>query len=254
MKNTPKIFPVLLGWMAVATGCATPGTGSSASIAHPVRGQPWSVPLAANTALPMSWIPPGNFTIGSPSSEPGRKADEGPPTQVTLTQGFWLGKTEVTIGEWKAVMGVGVRDQLIKVINDDMLYDFNGRQRTIRDFMNFSRDNPDQPLANQEENLPMYFVSWNDAMEFGRRLTAQEKAAGRLPEGYAYTLPTEAQWEYACRAGTTTPTFAGPANAEIMDKIAWYGNNSAAGYTGKGFGTGAALKGPRQAGVKQPNA
>jgi formylglycine-generating enzyme required for sulfatase activity len=70
-------------------------------------------------------------------------------------------------------------------------------------------------------SLPVEQVSWSEAMDFCRKLTERERAAGRLPEGYEYTLPTEAQWEYACRAGTT-----GPAGGKL-NEIAWYAENSA---------------------------
>jgi formylglycine-generating enzyme required for sulfatase activity len=69
-------------------------------------------------------------------------------------------------------------------------------------------------------HLPVEQVSWNGALEFCRKLTERERAAGRLPEGYAYTLPTEAQWEYACRTGTTGD-YAGN-----LDVMGWYTNNS----------------------------
>jgi formylglycine-generating enzyme required for sulfatase activity len=81
---------------------------------------------------------------------------------------------------------------------------------------------------------PVEQVSWDDATAFCAKLTDREKAAGRLPTGYAYTLPTEAQREYACRAGTEGP-FAGD-----LDSIAWYGPNSG--------GT------THPVGMKQPNA
>ncbi len=68
--------------------------------------------------------------------------------------------------------------------------------------------------------LPVEQVSWDDAMEFCQKLTERERAAGRLPEGYAYTLPTEAQWENACRAGTEGD-YAGD-----LDAMAWYARNS----------------------------
>ena len=70
------------------------------------------------------------------------------------------------------------------------------------------------------DDRPVEEVSWDDAMAFCRKLTERERAAFRLPEGYAYTLPTEAQWEYACRAGTTGD-YAGN-----LDSMGWYDQNS----------------------------
>jgi formylglycine-generating enzyme required for sulfatase activity len=126
--------------------------------------------------------------------------------------------------------------------------------------MRFSKDaDPGQYLAGEDENLPMYFVSWNDVMELCKKLTDQERAAGRLPAGYEYTLPTEAQFEYACRAGTTDQTYAGPLvmagrDSPLLDKIAWYGWNSPDGYTGKGFAVSGRTGGPRAVAQKDPNA
>jgi len=213
--------------------------------AHPTPGKKWDLKLPGNTLLPMMWVAPGKFVMGSPESEQGRKADESPQTTVTLTKGYWLGKTEVTVGQWKAVTGQGVRDKLIQLLNDEKLYDFEGKQQKIRDFMGFDQHNPDKVIANEDERLPMYFVSWNEAMDFCRKLTGQERAHGRLPKGYEYTLPTEAQWEYACRAGTTGPTYGN------LDDIGWYVKNSFINYTGKGLSNPPA--GPRNAGEKQSN-
>jgi formylglycine-generating enzyme required for sulfatase activity len=78
------------------------------------------------------------------------------------------------------------------------------------------------PSGFKGADLPVEQVSWDDAMAFCRRLTERERAAGRLPDGYVYTLPTEAQWEYACRAGTTGP-YAGDGN---LDDMGWYSQNS----------------------------
>ena len=167
--------------------------------------------------------------MGSPSSETARRADEGPRTTVELRHGFWLGRTHVTIAQWRSVMGTDVRGQLVKTINDVTRYEFDGKRQSRREYMNFSLDHVDDYLANETGDRPMYFVSWEDAMEFGRMLTGLERAAGRLPQGYEYDLPTEAQWEYAARAGTHAATYG------VLDAIAWYDANSAQGYDGKGF-------------------
>ena len=139
----------------------------------------------ADLKLELLWIKPGTFVMGSPPEEAGRNQAEGPQTRVTFTQGYWLGKTPVTQAQYEAFIGSNPS--------------------------NFTAAGP---------NAPVERVSWLDAMEFCEKLNAREQAAGRLPEGYAYTLPTEAQWEYACRAGTTG-SYAG--NPEAM---AWHKGNS----------------------------
>jgi formylglycine-generating enzyme required for sulfatase activity len=197
----------------------------------------------------MAWIPAGSFTLGSPASESLRHTDESPQTKVTFNNGFWLGRTHVTIGQWKSVMGRDVRGQLMHMIDDDALYDLGGKRQKKRAYMNFSREKAADYLANESADLPMYFVSWDDATEFCRKLNVLERAAGRLPAGYEYDLPTEAQWEYAARAGTSGATYAEP-----LDAIGWYAANSADGYQGKGFKVASgATGGPRAVAGKRPN-
>jgi formylglycine-generating enzyme required for sulfatase activity len=152
--------------------------------AEPQPGQPWRIP---GLDIAMIWVEPGSFTMGSPDGEVGRNEDEGPQTHVTLTEGFWLGACEVTQGQGVALMGAN-------------------------------------PSTKKEAGAeaPVEALSWNDAAEFCRKLTEREQRAGRLPIGYVYTLPTEAQWEYACRAGTAGP-YAGTGDA---DEMAWTWGNS----------------------------
>jgi len=126
------------------------------------------VDLNASVALEMIWVEPGTFTMGQSDI-----SNASPEHNVTLTQGFYLGKYEVTQAQYEAVM-TGNTD---------------GLSATPSQWPN----NPDRPVEK---------VSWEDIHYFLTRLNAQQ--AGNIPEGWAYVLPTEAQWEYACRAGTTT--------------------------------------------------
>jgi len=118
----------------------------------------------------LAWIPAGKFMMGSPTTELKRNVNEGPQTDVTVANGFWMSKFEVSQALYQSIMGV----------------------------------NPSWHTGNS--NLPVEMVSWQNATIFCARFTASENSAGRLPAGYAYRLPTEAEWEFACRAGTVTAT------------------------------------------------
>ena len=233
---------------------------------QPVAGQAFTI---STLGLEMRPIPAGTFVMGSPADEPGRSTREGPQTRVTISKPFWLGRTDVTHREWKRVMGTDLAGQVTKALQDDTLYKVGGKKQTLRDYLGLTREtDPAQGLGNTDDDLPMHYVSWDDAMEFCRRLTEQARNAGTLPDGYEYTLPTEAQWEYACRAGTTEATYAGPMqivgknNAPVLDAIAWDGGNSSVVYQGKGRDTTkwpekqypGGDAGPRDVGLKQPNA
>ena len=195
--------------------------------------------------LTMKWCPAGTFAMGSPTTEEGRHDDERQ-HQVTLTKGFWLGETEVTQGQWKKLMdGETVVDLARKGLRDDTVYNIAGKQQTLREYWGMSRDgDPMNRCGDLKDDVPVYNVSWNEAVEFCRRLTQRERAAGRIPDGYEYRLPTEAEWEYASRAGTTTALpngrdihILGQNNAPVLDDIAWYGGNSSVGFNGRGFDT-----------------
>ncbi len=216
-------------------------------------------------------IPSGSFTMGSPDSEGGRDSDEGPETTVELPLPFWMGRTEITHGQWKALMGEDrdLRGEVRRGMEDDTAYELSGKTQTIREFWDMARDgDPSDMIGPSGDNIPMHYISWDEAMEFCHKLTEREREAGRLPPNYEYTLPTEAQWEYACRAGTTTGTYVGDLeivgekNAPVLDEIAWYGGNSSVGYDGRGWDTAkwnekqypGGYAGPRDVATRKPNA
>lgn len=195
--------------------------------------------------LTMRWCPAGTFTMGSPTMEEGRYDNERQ-HQVSLTKGFWLGETEVTQGQWKKLMdGETVVDLARKGLQDDTEYMIAGKKQTLREFWGMSRDgNPMNRCGDLKDNVPVYHVSWNEATEFCRRLTQRERAKGLIPDGYEYRLPTEAEWEYACRAGTTAALpngrdirILGANNAPALDDISWYAGNSSEGFDGRGLDT-----------------
>jgi formylglycine-generating enzyme required for sulfatase activity len=140
-----------------------------------------------NLPANLVFVPPKTFTMGSPTNEPGRNIFEGPQATVTLTRGFWIGKYEVTQGEYLAVTG----------------------------------ENPSNFPG--DLSRPVSSVTWFDATNYCWKLTQQEVAAGRIPAGYQYRLPTEAEWECAVRAGSSTRFSYGddPSYASLTN-YAWF--------------------------------
>ena len=140
------------------------------------------------------WISPGTCLMGSPTSEAGRDPKEGPQTQVTLTRGFWMSQYEVAQSDYISLLG----------------------------------SNPS--YFQGDTNRPVEQVSWSSAVNYCNQLTARENAGGRLPSGYIYRLPTEAEWEYAARAGTTTRWSFGD-DASQLPSYGWFILNSGCQYT-----------------------
>ncbi|HAB18839.1 MAG TPA: formylglycine-generating enzyme family protein [Verrucomicrobiales bacterium] len=135
----------------------------------------------------MVFIPPNTFTMGSPANELHRWPNEGPQTAVTLSRGFWIGKYEVTQGEYLAVTGTNP-----SVFPGD----------------------PSRPVSS---------VSWPDATNYCVMLTQRELAAGRIHPGSQYRLPTEAEWECAARAGTSTRfSYGDDLDYTSLASHAWY--------------------------------
>jgi formylglycine-generating enzyme required for sulfatase activity len=160
----PKVDEVTLGGTQ-AVGSAPPNVQVEAERKETewdqgAVGQVTQVKLSGEVEMKFAYCPAGSFMMGSPVSEKDREEDEGP-VQVKISQGFWLGQTEVTQAQWAAVMG-------------------------------------NNPSSFKGDDLPVEQVSWDEAQAFIGKLNQ----SGALPEGWRYALPTEAQWEYACRAGT----------------------------------------------------
>lgn len=135
------------------------------------------------------WQLPGTFIMGSPSPNPDGFKDETPQTTVTISRGYWVAKHEVTQSDFLARMGF----------------------------------NPSVFTGPQE--LPVDNVDWTDAVAYCEKLTTEEKLKGRLPDGYVYRLPTEAEWEYAARAGTSTRFSFGDSNG-TLDQYGWHSGNA----------------------------
>jgi formylglycine-generating enzyme required for sulfatase activity len=148
------------------------------------------IDLGQNVAIEMVLIEPGDLTMGTPADQAGLYYDQVPPHRVKITRPFYLGATHVTQAQWRAVT------------NKNPSY-FQGSDR-----------------------LPVENVSWLDAQEFLKKLSAADHVT--------YRLPTEAEWEYACRAGTKTSFNSGgkyvakkaQQTSHDLDAVGWYGANS----------------------------
>ncbi len=151
-------------------------------------------------AIPLRWCPPGSFRMGSPTSESGRSENEAQ-VEVTHSAGFWMAETETTQQLWQAAMGVSLRQQASTAGTSSSLY-------------------------GEGPNHPMYYVNYDEATAFCRKLSDHFTEAGTLPDGWQIMLPTEAQWEYACRAGATTAFNFGSDESQL-EQYAWFDKNAA---------------------------
>ena len=166
-------------------------------------GTELTVKLLDEVPMVFVWVPPGSFRMGSPHPEVGRGSDEGPVHEVTLTRGFYLGKYEVTQEQWEMVMGT---------------MPWAGR--------GYVEEGPKNPAVH---------VSWEDARTFVEELNAAEADSH-------YRLPTEAEWEYACRAQTTGAWSCG-SEPGVLPRFAWYRKNA----------WGSAERHAHEVGTREPN-
>ena len=138
-------------------------------------------------------IPPGEFLMGSPEEEKDRDFHEDQ-VKVTLSKGFWMGQHEVTQGLWKEMMGTTP---------------WRGKD-----------------YVKEGENYAASYISHDDAVKFCEKLMQRGHEEGWMPKDWKVSLPTEAQWEYACRAGTTTAYHFGNDRSKLGE-YAWYVENAA---------------------------
>ena len=167
---TPPAFPATKPSDQSNTSHTTYTTG----LDRGAIGDSRSFEIGGGRTVVLKYVPGGEFLMGSPADEAERQDDE-KQVRVTLTSHYWMGETEVTQGQWEAVMGTTPAQQKAK---GDAYGDVNG----------LGADHP------------MYFVSHDDAEAFIGKLNAQSRPAA----GWRWALPSEAQWERACRGGTET--------------------------------------------------
>jgi formylglycine-generating enzyme required for sulfatase activity len=180
------VLPVLvvLGFFLYTTlSLMTPPANTNALDEEQLTEQP--VESSTNTiGMQLNLIPAGTFIMGSPETEKDRGGDEHQ-HRVTITKAFYMQTTEVTQGQWKAVMGT----------------------EPWR-----SQDN-----VKEGASYPATYVSWDNAVAYCNKLSEKE--------GKTYRLPTEAEWEYACRAGTQT-TWSFGNDEKVLGDYAWYRKNA----------------------------
>jgi formylglycine-generating enzyme required for sulfatase activity len=162
------------------------GIGSPSPSATPTSGPRAGDPRVYPIGLTFVWVPPGRFTMGCSPGDNECLDGEKPAHEVTISKGFWIGQTTVTVTAWK-VYHADTRKRAPALPTSDLL------GRNLNE-------------ASGNDNMPVVGATWTQARDFCAW------ASGRLP--------TEAEWEYAARAGSTEARYGS------LDSIAWYGNNS----------------------------
>ena len=165
-------------------------------------------PITNSIGMKLVLIPPGTFLMGSPDTDFNARGDETPPHTVRITRPFYLGVTEVTRGQFRRFVDeAGYQTEAEKDGKGGW-----GWNEETKKFEQNTRYTWQNPGFEQTDEHPVVNVSWNDAVAFAQWLSRKE--------GKSYRLPTEAEWEYACRAGTTTRF----SNGDNEDGVVTVGN------------------------------
>ena len=218
MTHTPSSIPIGLAGLLF---CAALTTGPSLTAADKTR----LVDLGGGVTIELVGIPAGEFMMGSTPAEkawatgieggaqPGtsRESFEGEqPRLMRVKDAFWMGRTEVSVGQFRRfVEATGYVSDAEKPGGHAQCFNPEWDGYHIATTM----VHPWKPMPGKSwrdpnfgfplrDSYPVVCVSWNDGRAFAEWLTKKERAAGRLPEGLEYRLPTEAEWEYACRGGS----------------------------------------------------
>jgi formylglycine-generating enzyme required for sulfatase activity/RES domain-containing protein len=192
------------------------GRAATARAGTPQAGPPWQEPLGSEVALEMVPIPAGEFLMGSPEDELERWSHEGPQHRVRLAP-FSLARTPITQAQWRQV----ARWQPAPG-------DPPWERQLDPDPSFFKGDLPLENRRPEDDRRPVERVSWFDAQEFCRRLSQRT--------GRTYTLPSESQWEYACRAGTTTPYAFGTTLSQRQANVASSGTTEVGSFPANAWG------------------
>jgi eukaryotic-like serine/threonine-protein kinase len=181
----------------------------------PAAGNSWSIPGLDLQLVP---IPEGSFTLGNPEYMKDPMYLEGPLVQVTFVRPFWMGKFDVTVRQWRQFVDESHYKTEAEVEGNMDLH--VGSKWVTTPHADWRH-----PGFSQQDDEPIVGVSWNDAQQFVRWLNGREQEFGRLPKGYQYSLPSEAEWEYACSSGAGNQNYAGKL-ALTPNQMGWDSANS----------------------------
>jgi formylglycine-generating enzyme required for sulfatase activity len=192
-------------------GSSNPSGGTKDATLKPVLSTSPAPPLilVQSAKLPMVLVPQGEFLMGSPPTDPDARSGERPRHLVRISRAFYLGRTEVTVGQFRAFVDATHYQTTAETTGGGSIYDMKLGKVEQKPELNWRNPGGGKP---PREDDPVVQVSWNDSAAFCEWLSRTE--------GRTFRLPTEAEWEYACRAGSQTRWSFGD-SPEELENYAW---------------------------------